>query len=41
MIWPALVPGWTLNYEMFFCLLVGVTLLSRICSTRLNDRLAV
>jgi exopolysaccharide production protein ExoZ len=27
MIWPVLVPGWTLNYEMSFYLLVGVTLL--------------
>jgi exopolysaccharide production protein ExoZ len=25
--WPALVPGWTLNYEMFFYLLVGAALL--------------
>ena len=27
LIWPVLVPGWTLNYEMFFYLLVCVTLL--------------
>jgi exopolysaccharide production protein ExoZ len=26
-IWPVLVPGWTLNYEMFFYVLVGATLL--------------
>ncbi len=26
-IWPVLVPGWTLNYEMFFYLLVGLMLL--------------
>ena len=25
-IWPVLVPGWTLNYEMFFYVLVGVSL---------------
>jgi exopolysaccharide production protein ExoZ len=27
--WPALVPGWSLNYEMFFYLLVGCALLLR------------
>ena len=26
-IWPVLVPGWTLNYEMFFYGLIGLTLL--------------
>lgn len=29
LIWPLLVPGWTLNYEMFFYLLFGLALLSR------------
>ncbi len=28
-IWPILVPGWTLNYEMFFYLLFAIGLLSR------------
>jgi exopolysaccharide production protein ExoZ len=26
-IWPALVPGWTINYEMFFYLLFGLSIL--------------
>ena len=29
LIWPLLVPGWTLNYEMFFYLLFGIALVSR------------
>lgn len=28
-IWPKLVPGWTINYEMFFYLVFGLALLSR------------
>lgn len=27
-IWPGLVPGWTINYEMFFYLIFGVSILS-------------
>lgn len=26
-IWPALVPGWTINYEMFFYLIFGISIL--------------
>lgn len=28
-VWPILVPGWTLNYEMFFYFLFGLSLLTR------------
>lgn len=27
LMWPLLIPGWTLNYEVFFYLIVGVTLI--------------
>lgn len=34
-IWPLLVPGWTLNYEMFFYLLFAASLLARQRATQL------
>lgn len=35
MVWPVLVQGWTLNYEMFFYLIFGLMLLFGHASTRL------